>query len=96
MKYIVVVYILLICYACNKEAYKKVDANELAKTKLSALDLSEVDRYPLFETCDETLSKASQKYCYEQGLHTWIKPYLDTLSFKQADVDHIILFLSPI
>jgi len=79
---------------CNKEDYKKVDAKAIANSELNSIDLSQVDRYPLFEFCDETATKAAQKQCFEKGLHLWIKPYLDTLSVDTLKADTITLFLS--
>ena len=79
---------------CNKEDYKKVDAKAIANNELNSIDLSQVDQYPLFESCDETAIKAVQKQCFEKGLHRWIKPYLDTLSVNTGKADTITLFLS--
>ena len=72
----------------------EIDANEIAKLELNSLDLSQVDTYPLFKACDETLDKAQIKRCFETELHRWITPYLDTLTVKSIEADTITLFLS--
>lgn len=94
MKRILVLFIMSLILSCNKEDYKKVDAKSIADNELKTIDLSQVDRYPLFESCDETATKLAQQQCFEKNLHGWLKPYLDTLSVKQLKADTITLFLT--
>ena len=94
MKQILIIIILVLCLGCNKEDYKKVDAKAIAENELKAIDLSQVDQYPLFENCDETATKVLQKQCFGENLHNWLKPHLDTLSVRQLKSDTITLFLT--
>jgi len=94
MKQILGIFIFMLCFGCKKEDYQKVDAKAIAETELKAIDLSQVDRYPLFENCDETASKSLQKQCFGENFHSWLKPYLDTISVKQLKSDTIILYLT--
>ena len=90
--------IVLICFvlvsACKNEDFIKVDAQTIAQNELKSIDLSEVDSYPLFSSCDETSSLKLQKSCFVKEIHNWLKPYLDTISLDIVKADTIQLFLS--
>lgn len=36
--------------------------------QLAAIDMNEVEKYPLFDHCDETASRITQKKCFEETL----------------------------
>ena len=84
----------MLLWSCRQENFQKIDAKEIAKKELENINYNEVDQFPLFQTCDETASRSAQKACFEKQLHSFFKPYLDTLEFSDADVDTINLSLS--
>ena len=43
-------------------------ARKLVEAELQGIDWNDVDQYPLFADCDETVSKQAQKECFEQTL----------------------------
>ena len=94
MKYLVCLLLMMACWSCKKENFQKVDADEIAKKELQHINFSEVDQFPLFKTCDETANRQKQQHCFEQELHIWLKPHLDSIPYKNTTGDTIQLNLS--
>ena len=44
---------------------KDKKAQELVIREMRSIDWNEVDHYPLFENCDESVSKEAQRACFE-------------------------------
>lgn len=57
---------------------------QLVKEEMESINWNDVDRYPLFDGCDETKDKEIQKRCFKT---TFISHLLDTLQ-KQEMVVH--------
>ncbi|RAV30917.1 hypothetical protein [Sinomicrobium soli] len=51
--------------ACRDGEKKRAPADDLVRDEIKNIDWNDVDRYPLFEECDENSSKAEQKSCFE-------------------------------
>lgn len=94
MKYLVCLLVVIFCLSCRNENLKKIDAEEIAKKELQNINFSEVDRYPLFKSCDETAPRSKQQNCFEQELHKWLKPHLDSIAYDDIKDDSIYLNLS--
>mgnify|MGYP005847107219 CR=1 FL=1 len=94
MKCLACIFILIFFWSCRQENFKKTEANEIAKKELENIKYNEVDQFPLFQSCDETVSRLAQKTCFEKQLHLFFKSYLDTLHYNNADDDTINLSLS--
>jgi hypothetical protein len=54
--------------SCGWITSKEKKTRELVQKELGEIDFNEVDNYPLFENCDETLTKIGQRECFEQEL----------------------------
>lgn len=54
--------------SCGWITSKEKKTQELVQRELLEIDFNEVDNYPLFEDCDETLTKIGQRECFEQEL----------------------------
>ncbi|WP_236262795.1 energy transducer TonB [Aggregatimonas sangjinii] len=54
--------------SCGFFTSKEEKTAELVNEQLQQIDWSDVDNYPLFENCDETVSKLSQRRCFEKEL----------------------------
>ncbi|QTY26053.1 hypothetical protein [Flavobacterium sp. CS20] len=93
MKFLVYILILTLFWSCKQSNFKKVDAEDIAQKELKTINFKEVDRFPLFKTCDETASREVQQSCFEQHLHLWLKPYLDALDVELLENDTLHLFL---
>lgn len=94
MKFLVYIFMLVTFLSCKQDNFKKVDANDIAEKELKTINFKDVDRFPLFKTCDEMASREVHQSCFEQKLHQWLKPYLDTLSVGLAKKDTIHIFLN--
>ena len=94
MKYFVCLLIVIFCWSCKDENLQKIDAEEIAKKELQRINFSEVDRYPLFKSCDETASRQTQQNCFEKELHRWLKPHLDSITYEGLKNDSLYLNLS--
>lgn len=62
--------ILILCglTSCSLFESKDEKTQKLVDKELLQIDWSDVDDYPLFSACDETVSKALQKTCFEEKL----------------------------
>ncbi|WP_273565563.1 hypothetical protein [Maribacter halichondriae] len=55
---------MLVFVACDFSASKDKQARELVNQEMRNIDWNDVDAYPLFENCDETLTKDGQRECF--------------------------------
>lgn len=94
MKLLAFILVLVAFWSCKQDNFKKVDAKDLAKEELKTINFKQVDRFPLFKTCDETASRSIQKNCFEQHLHQLLKPYIDTLVVDLPESDTLNLYLN--
>ncbi len=51
--------------SCEWVTSKQPTKEQLVKQEIKNIDWNDLDRYPLFETCDETADKPVQKACFE-------------------------------
>ena len=65
-----ILFILIICGLASCTLFESTDkkTQKLVEEGLLQIDWSEVDDYPLFSVCDETVSKEKQKHCFEEKL----------------------------
>lgn len=68
MNKFLLILVLLGFTSCNLFESKEEKTQKLVAEKLLQIDWSDVDDYPLFSDCDETVSKALQKKCFEEKL----------------------------
>lgn len=65
--------VLMVCSFASCNFFESTDkkTQELVSQELQSIDWTDVDKYPLFNDCDETVSKAQQKKCFIEtlGLH---------------------------
>lgn len=54
--------------ACNWSASREEKTQELVSQEIQSIDWEDVDKYPLFADCDETVSKQEQKSCFMETL----------------------------
>lgn len=54
--------------ACNWSASREEKTQELVSQEIQSIDWEDVDKYPLFDDCDETVSKQEQKRCFMETL----------------------------
>ncbi|MDB4291867.1 hypothetical protein N9954_00555 [Maribacter sp.] len=63
-------FLVLLCSlaSCDFFTSKEEKTAELVNEQLQQIDWSDVDNYPLFADCDETVSKVAQRRCFESEL----------------------------
>ncbi|MBC6997235.1 hypothetical protein [Cytophaga sp. FL35] len=77
MRYLTLFILLLVGSSCNWTASREKKTREYLNEEIGNIDWEEVDKYPLFDSCDETVSKEEQKNCFAQVLLTHFSNYLD-------------------
>ncbi len=62
--------VLVLCgfTSCSLFESKEKKTQKLVEKELQEIDWTDVDDYPLFNDCDELLSKEIQKQCFEEKL----------------------------
>lgn len=55
--------------------------------RLEVVDWNEVDSYPLFESCDESTSKETQKACFQEAMYSY---FVNAFSDAQFEVENDI------
>ncbi len=74
--------------SCNPFVSKEQKTQELVDKELFEMDWNTIDNYPLFYTCDETVSKEQQRICFENELVSHFSKTLKEFEFTIApDVD---------
>ena len=70
---------------------KKVSSETFLKEELKTINMSELDEYPTFESCDHLENKEEKWLCFEQKLASNFYQYLQsqTLVFSQAMQDTV-------
>ncbi|MDE3742634.1 hypothetical protein [Maribacter polysaccharolyticus] len=73
--------LLCSCLSCGFFESKEAKTQKLINREMRAIDWNDVDNYPLFENCDESTSKASQKACFERELLGYFSATLREFEF---------------
>lgn len=80
--------ILSLCWllaSCAWFESREARTRKLVETQLHGIDWNEVDQYPLFKDCDETVVKQEQRACFEQTLLHHFSQTLEGFEFLMAD-----------
>ncbi|UOB19086.1 hypothetical protein [Abyssalbus ytuae] len=81
-KYVFLILFTLVI-SCEYFGLKKADKEQLLEKEMQSINWNDVDKYPLFENCDETASKTVQKDCFQTTLINYI---LNELSYQRIEV----------
>jgi len=79
--------------SCHLFESKEEKTQKLVNEKLLQIDWSDVDDYPLFSDCDETVSKALQKNCFEEKLLTHLSADLKEFHLTSETEIKDVVFL---
>lgn len=82
--------ILIICSFISCDLFKSKDkkTQELINQEMLGIDWNDVDNYPLFENCDEILTKTVQRDCFERELLDHFSAILQEFEFVlNGDID---------
>ena len=77
--------------SCGWLTSKEEKTQELVKQQLMAIDFDQINSYPLFENCDETLTLDGQRACFESELLSNCAKILSQYDFViAAEVDKTV------
>jgi len=95
MKHLVVVFLFYSFFSCNYYEKKKLDSDAILIEELKTFNWNEVDRYPNFENCVDSIGFQSNKNCFEHTITTHIFNYFFTQNIvvTQAVSDTISISL---
>ena len=83
MRFYLALFGLCLISSCNWLVPKEEKTRRLVQQELSSINWNDVDQYPMFQTCDETISKEEQRICFEEEL-------LDHFSRTLSDFEFIL------
>ncbi len=79
--------------SCDFFDVKKKKQEELIQKNMKDINFNEVDQFPLFENCDETLVKSEQQSCFEQEMHQYFSAVLQKHHFTVSSAVNDTVFL---
>ncbi|MEJ2162443.1 MAG: hypothetical protein P8X60_03765 [Robiginitalea sp.] len=68
--------------SCEWFASRESKTQELVESELRSINWNEVDQFPLFEDCNETVSKPEQRLCFENTLVMHLSMALQDFEFR--------------
>ena len=81
MRKFLAILVLYSSFSCDLFVSKEKKTQKLVNQEILAIDWNDVDNYPLFENCDESTSKTSQRECFESELLTHFSATLIEFEF---------------
>ena len=82
---------VMLMISCEYLAPKEEKTRRLVQEELSSIDWNDVDQYPLFASCTESISKEDQRACFESELLAHFSKTLSEFEFVlQEDVGDTI------
>lgn len=61
--------------------------------EMERIDWNAVDHYPLFEECDELMTRPTQKKCFENTISTYLQDRILTFGFELRDTIQTIVYM---
>lgn len=86
MRKLVVLCFFGLLASCELFMSKEDKTQKMVNEELLAIDWNDVDKYPLFEDCDEMATKQVQRDCFQSEILSHFSQALDSLEF-QVDND---------
>jgi len=71
---------LFLLVSCDWIPSKEAKTQKIVENELRSIDWNDVDQYPLFDSCDETVPKQEQNACFES---TWLQNF--AMSLQEYD-----------
>lgn len=92
MRYAIILWVFVLLSACNWSTAKEEKTQELVLEEIQAIDWDDVDQYPLFDDCEETVTKEERKKCFMETLLFHFSMTLQAAEFElQEEVKDTIL-----
>ena len=83
MRFLLALFFVMLLASCDWLAPKEEKTRRLVQQELSSINWNDVDQYPMFKTCGESISKDEQRICFEEEL-------LDHFSRTLSDFEFIL------
>ncbi len=86
--------LVLLCLMTSCDLFTSTDkkTQELVNKELLEIDWNDVDSYPLFETCDENMTKTGQRECFENELLKHCAETLNEFDFVlESDINPTVI-----
>lgn len=83
MRYLFAFCTLLLLSSCQWFESKGSMTQKLIRQDMESIDWNQVDKFPLYDECDENASKVSQERCFTES----VKAHLEQI-FKTLTIDH--------
>ena len=64
--------------------------------EMERIDWNSVDHYPLFEECDELMTRPTQKKCFENTITTHLRERMKTYGFEMKDSIQTVVYMDLI
>lgn len=90
------VVLLLLTQSCESFLQRNFpSADDIASERIDTINWNQVDRFPLFESCDEMATKETQRHCFEVTFseHMMKAFQEEDIAVKKAVSDTVILEL---
>ena len=85
MKNYGILFLFLTLMSCSLFTSEKKIREKLVKEEIQSINWNDLDRYPLFESCDETANKPTQKACFETTLTRHLQTALQQHQFTVTE-----------
>ncbi len=82
---VLIVLLILGFNSCKWFDSQKAITDRIIKQDMQTIDWNQIDRYPLFTTCDESASKLGQERCFVFELQQRFKNLIDTLKTDYSE-----------
>jgi len=76
LKKTIIIFLLTLVISCDFIYPKKINQEELIDLKRETINWNEIDHYPSFTTCEESLKKNDSKVCFEETINRHINQFL--------------------
>lgn len=91
MRKLWVLCLLMALTSCNWFTSKEEKVQEKIDLDMQEINWNDVDVYPMFADCDETLVKTEQKACFERTFLAYFSEHLEQTGFiKEATTEGVI------
>lgn len=77
-----ILWCLCLLTSCDWFTSKEEKTQKLVNEVMQGIDWNDIDQYPLFDNCDETVSKAGQRECFETTLLSHFSSTLSEFDFE--------------
>ena len=82
---------LCIFISCNWFVSKEEKTQKLVDQEMQGINWDEIDKYPLFDNCDELRSKKEQRKCFEQTFMMHFSTMINEFEFElDSDIDDTV------